>query len=610
MGTYEMNALASKLYKRTINFSLAFVVATSSLTAIGAFLAPTAGALPPTGTITVQGDTAAAENTEGWMFNRDVTTSTPFEFNADEADLGLGSLYVAPISGSVASDKFIAENFLLSEIDDVNTISYDYMIGANGVSSDYDQMYMNVYANFGESSATKFYDCRYTVLASSASTSSFTTLTFDTNSAYLVATRTGGQASPYTCPTVPSAMNSLSAGSTIRAFSINVGDTTLGDANIDAYLDNVVVNSVSGITTYDFEPVVPACEAGDNTNFETFSTGTVNGQSGWESTGPFDQAVVTNDYDIEGFGCQSLRISNAVTSGNFDNQTFSYSTANEAGETESTNGGKSGGTRQNRFEAAFDIASTQSAVQTGMSMSVSPDRGDGSRMSYLRFVDGVNGIEVYFSDVQEGEFTDVYLGSLDRSVPHNIRFVIDYVDGPSNDVVNILIDGTVVHTGTSWEDYYRFDPESAAEQSPRTSDSLIFLTAGTAVPANVGKGFLIDNVVIATNGSPVVVPEQPTTGGSTGNGSDSGGSPITTAATTNTPIITNPASVLGATDNTDTEGESDVEGTTDDKTATTEKNTDGVILGLMWYWWILILAGAAGLTWWIIAAYRRRNTEE
>jgi hypothetical protein len=85
----------------------------------------------------------------------------------------------------------------------------------------------------------------------------------------------------------------------------------------------------------------------------------------------------------------------------------------------------------------------------------------------------------------------------------------------------------------------------------------------------------------------------------------------TTPTVTNivTPIITNPASVLGA-GNTTSEGSTDVEGTTDDKTATVKDGFDGVILGLAWYWWILILAGATGLTWWILAAYRRRNTEE
>lgn len=605
-----MNALANKLYKRIINFILAFLVATGTLSVVGPYI-ESASAIPPAGTITVQGNTTAVENTEGWMFNRDASTSTPFEFNADQATTGLGSLYVKPISASSASDKFIGENFLLSKIDEVNSVSFDYKLGPNSVNSDYDQVYMNVYANFGESSATKFYDCRYNVLASVGSTSNFNTLTFDTDSAYSVTTR---NTSPYVCPAIPSEMNLLSANSTIRAFAISVGDTTLGDANVDAYLDNVVVNTTAGNTVYDFEPVVPACTTGDSSNFENFSNGSVNTQGGWESTGPFDQAVVTNDYGIASFGCKAFRLSNSTTSGSFGDQTFSYSTANEAGETGASNGGKSGGVRQNHYEAQFDIASTQSTKQEGLSLSVSPDRGDGSRMSYLRFVDGTNGIEVYFDDVQGGDFVETYVGILQlRTDPHTIKFVIDYVDGPSNDVVQIYIDGVLKHTGTSWEDYYRFDPESSAEQITRTSDSLIFRAGGTAAPATAGNGFLFDNVLISTSTTGDEEPETPVdNGGNGGNGGSNGAN--NNGGTNNngpTPLITSPiVDVLGATDNTaDTTGDTDVEGTTDDKTADDKANS-GLIAGLAWYWWILILAGATGLTWWIIAAYRRRNTEE
>ena len=45
-----------------------------------------------------------------------------------------------------------------------------------------------------------------------------------------------------------------------------------------------------------------------------------------------------------------------------------------------------------------------------------------------------------------------------------------------------------MHTGTSWEDYFRF-----CEGNPtRTVDSVLFRTAGDPAPATLGKGFLID----------------------------------------------------------------------------------------------------------------------
>ena len=63
------------------------------------------------------------------------------------------------------------------------------------------------------------------------------------------------------------------------------------------------------------------------------------------------------------FGAKSLRISNAVVSGSFDH-TFSKSLANEAGESEAENGGKSGGSRQSYFESQFQFASTIPALSS------------------------------------------------------------------------------------------------------------------------------------------------------------------------------------------------------------------------------------------------------
>lgn len=206
-------------------------------------------------TVTVMGNTSAGENQPGWLFNRDVSTSTPYTFNTDQASIGLGSLYVLPISAT-AANKFIGENFVNTPVANVNSVSYDFMIGDGGVATQEEQFYMNVYANFGVSDDLKFYDCRYAVIPTVGSTSGFTTVTFDPNQAYPVTTRTGASASPFTCPAVPADMDLLSAGSNIRMFALNVGDTSTSDTGLNGYLDNVVVNTVTGTTVYDFEPVL------------------------------------------------------------------------------------------------------------------------------------------------------------------------------------------------------------------------------------------------------------------------------------------------------------------------------------------------------------------
>ncbi|HEX9713023.1 MAG TPA: hypothetical protein VGB52_10805 [Actinomycetota bacterium] len=92
------------------------------------------------------------------------------------------------------------------------------------------------------------------------------------------------------------------------------------------------------------------------TDFEppTHSLGTVHGQDGWTSLGsvgsgcaPYDVEVVdASAWEFDNLGDQSLRISNAVTSGCFGDQTFSKAVADEAGEADADAGGLSGGTRQ------------------------------------------------------------------------------------------------------------------------------------------------------------------------------------------------------------------------------------------------------------------------
>lgn len=207
----------------------------------------------PTTTIVVTGDTAAGENQPGWMFNRDISTSTPFAFNTNQASIGTGSLNVLPI-GATASNKMVAENFINTPVANVNSISYDFRIGSGGIDTQEEQFYMNVYANFGVSDDLKFYDCRYNIVPTVGSVAGFTTVTFDPTQAYPVATRTGGSASPFTCPAIPADMDTLSAGSNIRMFALNVGDTSLSDVGLDGFLDKVIVNTDSLVTTYDFEP--------------------------------------------------------------------------------------------------------------------------------------------------------------------------------------------------------------------------------------------------------------------------------------------------------------------------------------------------------------------
>lgn len=127
--------------------------------------------------------------------------------------------------------------------------------------------------------------------------------------------------------------------------------------------------------------------------------------------------------------------------------------------------------------------------------------------------DKPTGLEVNFYDYQDvapfggtvgdavgcGTEDDFVLSSvatgLSRTVPHTIKVTMDFIDGARNDVVKVYVDGVLGHTGTSWEDYFRY-----CEGVPtRTVDSVLFRTAGTAAPATSGYGFLIDNLDVRTD---------------------------------------------------------------------------------------------------------------
>jgi hypothetical protein len=254
-----------------------------------------------------------------------------------------------------------------------------------------------------------------------------------------------------------------------------------------------------------------------------YTLGPIDGQDGWQSDGaagsgcaPYDHKVAAQSL-YPSFGTQSLRMSNAVTSGCFGDQTFSKPLANEAGETSAASDGMSTGPRQPNFEASWQFASTvPAALQPGLSVVASPDRGDGARMSWVQMADTPTGLEVNFFDYQDNApfgtavgdplgcgaeddfvFSNVASG-LDRTVPHTIRITMEFVDGPRNDVVKVYVDGVLGHTGTSWEDYFRY-----CEGNPtRTVDSILFRTGGAPAPATLGNGFLIDNLTLSSGAGP------------------------------------------------------------------------------------------------------------
>ncbi len=231
-----------------------------------------------------------------------------------------------------------------------------------------------------------------------------------------------------------------------------------------------------------------------------YTVGNINGQQGWMKTGPYDVEVeATADYPAAsgyGFALQALRLSNAITTGGFGDQTFSPAISSPAGEGAA-----------NHFDATYSIGTALATWQTGLSMSVSPDDGNGSRVTYLRFEDHADGVRVFFVDVTNpgplptvSTFNEYQVATLNRTSAHSIGFSVDFRNGPANDVVKIYVDSALVHTGTTWEDYYRYDPEQIGNvnQVPDIS-KMLFRLAGTAMPLNLGNGYLVDGLTLESS---------------------------------------------------------------------------------------------------------------
>ena len=261
-----MRTVVTAVRRKSTALWAAVLVTVVSLAALVPFvLSQQADATPVAGSYTITGDTAAAENNPGWMFNRDPDNATPVTFMGGNASTGIGALKVEPLSSTDADRKFIGEHFIFTPIADLDAISVDYKLGP---ATNSNQVYFNVYANFASSAADKYYDCKYDVVASAGSTSAYNTLTFNPDASYTVTTR---GSSPHACPSVPSDMETLEPGSTIRMYSINLGDTSLNDAGMTAYFDNAVVQTTAGAAVYNFEPVPTAAPA--NVRLNRDSTG-------------------------------------------------------------------------------------------------------------------------------------------------------------------------------------------------------------------------------------------------------------------------------------------------------------------------------------------------
>lgn len=174
---------------------------------------------------TVSHESELAPDDTGWWFGRDPNNTTSFEFTEDGILVNVGD---------AEHEKFIAEHFLFQRVSEVGEISFNYT--SNEADS---QFYINVYVNHEEEPSGDWYDCRYDYTVVTASDEDIKSVDTSGDAAN-VASRNDTDC--------PASLAASPEDSFVRAYSINVGDTSAS-----ALEPATIISSTAGDVTYVFQ---------------------------------------------------------------------------------------------------------------------------------------------------------------------------------------------------------------------------------------------------------------------------------------------------------------------------------------------------------------------
>ncbi len=287
-------------------------------------------------------------------------------------------------------------------------------------------------------------------------------------------------------------------GGTLVVQSTGIGNATITVTYTgDNAAGGATLNATSTVTVI----------AGSDSNFDTFNTGEIDGQTGYSNDGGMT-AVIANvnrtGAAFADFGTRALRVEGGATENAFNAALQTPPLAVPVGE---TGAAPLNVTRNNTFDASFDFTTSSEAYQEGLRINIGPSDDDEGRQSVIRLVDNVTGTDVVLFNYERtgpntGAFTDgeTIASNLSRTTPHNIRIVWKAVDGPgdieANDELTIYVDGATVHTGTGWEDYFRNTPVLA---SPTLVDRLLFQIRPGMESVSPTAAFLFNNIRVTSS---------------------------------------------------------------------------------------------------------------
>jgi len=258
--------------------------------------------------------------------------------------------------------------------------------------------------------------------------------------------------------------------------------------------------------------------------------GTVDGQNGWTTRDNFTSATTVGKWDQQIMQVNDangnrkvFRMSNAITSSTYSSQVFSATSGQVAGETNAAlwnNRGTNGSAptapqfgayaATDTFYSKVAFRSATGAAQSGLALTLSASAKQSTvRMSWLQLQDTGSGFNLNVYDLLgNGVFptaATTIASGLSYSDLHTIEMGITFVDGVStvggqvysNDVLKIWLNGSLIHTGSTWESYYYLN-ERITAGTPRLQavDSMLFRVAGTAATGTSGNGFYFEDFAI------------------------------------------------------------------------------------------------------------------
>ena len=258
-----------------------------------------------------------------------------------------------------------------------------------------------------------------------------------------------------------------------------------------------------------------------STNFSEFETGPItNGENDWilRSTYRRDQEIV----DLGGERGKVFRMSSDPSSGDFAGP-YSPPVTNSSGEVE-TVGEPSTSADFDTIRVSYDFRAV-SDTPDGSRVEVDFGRADnGERINFvaLEWEESV-GLRIVANEPTttsgqwySNEFSAftgyrTVAGGLDRDGAkwHTLEMVLRFNDGPDNDVVEIYLDGQLIGTSTSFENYWNWlEDDHAGNAELNQAVGLFFrpnaLGAPSDGPGGQNQGFYFDNVQItATNSADV-----------------------------------------------------------------------------------------------------------